>query len=76
MTSVKFKFETWKYYVNKIGEMLLNDYNLYLRISEKKMKPIMKNLNKFMRKILSNIEQMKDSLFLLLEKLVLENQLF
>ena len=40
------------------------------------MKPIMKNLNKFMRKILSNIEQMKDLLFLLLEKLVLENQLF
>ena len=40
------------------------------------MKPITKNLNKFMRKILSNIEQMKDLLFLLLERLVLENQLF
>ena len=25
MTSVKFKFEIWKSYVNKIGEMLLND---------------------------------------------------
>ena len=76
MTSVKFKFETWKSYVNKIGEMLLNDDYLISKNFREKDEANYEKFKQIYETILSNIEQMKDLLLLLLEKLVLENQLF
>ena len=35
MTSIKFRFEVWKTYVNKIGEMLLNNDYLISEIFKK-----------------------------------------
>ena len=57
MSNIKFKFDVWKTYVNKIGEMLLNEkYLIYQNFKKYK-----ENFNKFKEDYENNFIKFKTS---------------
>ena len=66
MSNLKFRFDTWKTYTERIGEMLLNDDNSISPIFKKDEENFIK-FKKIMKMILSNIKLKKDLQFQLWE---------